>query len=403
MSLTLRSRDALRPRLRLLGPAFAVSIGYIDPGNWAADFAASIYHFSLLWVVLGANVIAVIVQLAVTRVTVVTGEDLATLISARWSKAKLPLCFAFEGAIIATDLAEFTGITLGAQLLFHLTTAMSVAVGVAVVLLLLCFGQKRLRLFDVAMIGVLGFVAVAFCSLIQVTHPDAVAVTHGALIPVIPNREALLVIVAIIGATVMPHNLFLHSSLIKGRIDQTPLRERGGIGRFYVCETMVALTVAAFVNGAILVVGASMHRAPAGIAEAFAQLSSIGGIDSSAIFGAALLLSGIAASTTATLTGDVIFGAFAPARIPFAARRIVTVLPAAALLLFGVDGASLLIWSQTALCFVLPVALVPLLALLHRVERPTIGGGGFPSFFAASACAGALCAVLDVALLWQTL
>jgi manganese transport protein len=404
MSLALPIRAASRPRmgwLRLVGPAFAVSIGYIDPGNWAADFASSVYHFSLLWVILAANAIAVLVQLAVTRVTIATGMDFATLIRERWSKAAIPLWIVFEGAVIATDVAEFTGITLGAQLLFHLSTAASVAIGVVVVFALLCVGRGKLRLFDFAMIGVLTFVALAFCALVSIVHPDVMAVTRGTLVPTIPDRGAILVIVAIIGATVMPHNLFLHSALVKNRMDASPDAKRTVLSRFFATETIVALTIATFVNGAILIVGASLHNTPTSIEQAFAQLRPLGNIDSSAIFGAALLLSGIAASSTATLTGDVIFGAFAPIRIPLAVRRAVTALPAAALLLAGADGTSMLLWSQTALCLVLPVALVPLLVLLHRTERAKErrGRGGF---FVMCAAACAVCVVLDVALLWQS-
>jgi manganese transport protein len=394
-----RSRTAW---LRLAGPAFAVSIGYIDPGNWAADLAAGVYHFSLLWVVLAANAIALVVQLAVIRVTVATGRDLASLIGERWGRYRVPLWLAFEGAVIATDVAEFTGITLGAQLLFHLTTALSAGIGVAVVFALLCAGRGKLRLFDVAMIGVLGLVAIAYVALLHAVNPDLAAVGRGALVPAIPDRGAVLVIVAIIGATVMPHNLFLHSALVRGRLDATPPHERPGIGRFFSRETWVALNIAALINGAILIVGASVHGSDATIAGAFAHLQPLGGLDTSAIFGAALLLSGIAASTTATLTGDVIFGTFAPVRVPLAVRRAVTVLPAAGLLLVGTDGTAMLLWSQMALCLVLPVALAPLLVLLRESERDA-GGRRRHGFFALCTATCAVCGVLDIALLWQSL
>jgi manganese transport protein len=332
---------------------------------------------------------------------VATGHDLATLIAQRWGRYRLALWLAFAGAVIATDLAEFTGITLGAQLLFHLSTALSAGIGVAAVFALLCVGRGKLRLLDIAMIAVLAVVAIAYVALLHAVNPDLAAVGRGALVPSIPDRGAVLVIVAIIGATVMPHNLFLHSALVKSRLDASPRHEHPRIGRFFARETWVALNLAALINGAILIVGASVHGGDATIQGAFAQLRPLRGLDASAVFGAALLLSGIAASTTATLTGDVIFGAFAPVRIPLAARRAMTALPAAALLVAGANGTAMLLWSQMALCLVLPVALTPLLFLLRDAERNRAGRRS--GFFALCAASCGVCGVLDVALLWQSL
>jgi manganese transport protein len=267
---------------------------------------------------------------------------------------------------------------------------------------LLCVKRGRLRLFDLAMIAVLGCVSIAYCTLLYAVHPNLLAVTRGTFVPTIPDRGAVLVIVAIIGATVMPHNLFLHSALVKKRLESVPKHTWPRTGRFFARETWVALNIAAFINGAILIVGASLHGGPTTITAAFAELRPLGNLDSSAIFGAALLLSGIAASTTATLTGDVIFGAFASIRVPLVLRRAITVLPAAALLLGGADGTSLLLWSQTALCLVLPFALVPLLALLYATERDAHGHLN-RGFFAVCVAACAVCAALDVTLLWQSL
>src|SRR5579875_555291 len=188
--------------LRLVGPAVAVSIGYIDPGNWASDLAAGVYGFSLLWVVVVSNIIAIV------RLTVATGDDFASLIAARWPKAAPIFWAVFQGAAIATDLAEFTGIVLGTQLLFHLTTAQSVVAGLTTVWTLLLMNRRSLRLFDAAMMVAVGSVALVYVNLIGAADPRPLAILHGALIPSIPNGDALLVVVAIVGATVMPHNLF---------------------------------------------------------------------------------------------------------------------------------------------------------------------------------------------------
>src|SRR5579875_2718277 len=365
--------------LRLVGPAVAVSIGYIDPGNWASDLAAGVYGFSLLWVVVVSNIIALVLQLAIVRLTVATGDDFASLIAARWPKAAPIFWAVFQGAAIATDLAEFTGIVLGTQLLFHLTTAQSVVAGLTTVWTLLLMNRGSLRLFDAAMIGA--------------ADPRPLAILHGALIPSIPNGDALLVVVAIVGATVMPHNLFLHSWLIRRRCETVRGLGRRTAGRCFAGETFAALGVAGLINGAILIVGAGVRSGAGSIERAFTALGSLDGIDASMLFGAALLISGIAASTTSTLAGDCIFAAFSPVRVPASVRRAVTILPAAALLLGGIGATTLLLWSQTALCLVLPVALIPLLALIRRSRS---------RFFTITLLATAICTVLDAALLIVT-
>lgn len=386
--------------LALIGPAFAVSIGYVDPGNWASDLAAGAYGFRLLWVIVAANAIAVVLQVAVTRVTIATGDDLATLIATRWPRWRPAFWAAFQSAVVATDLAEFTGIVLGLQLLFHLSLAWSVGIGLAVVWLLLAVTTRRLRLFEAAMLAAIGAIALAYVWLIGVLRPDPGAVMQGAVVPVIPDAAALLVAVAIIGATVMPHNLFLHSWLVRRRV--AAFGDRNACEKFFTRETIVALNLAALINGAILIVGASLHGGNGSINGAFAALGPHGGVDLSQLFGAALLVSGIAASATATISGDSIVAAFSPVRIPAALRRAVAVFPTAALLLAKVDATLLLLWSQTALCLLLPVALVPLLAILYRTEvaRGRVDGR---RFFAVCAGATALCIALDVVLLVQSI
>jgi manganese transport protein len=384
-----------------VGPAFAVSIGYIDPGNWASDLAAGAYRYTLLWVILAANAIAIVMQVAVTRVTIATGDDLATLIARRWARWSPAFWLAFQGAVIATDLAEFTGIVLGAQLLFAIPLAWSVAFGLAVVGGLLVITGRRMRLFDAAMITAVAVMALVFVDLLGAAHPDTGAVVRGAFLPQVSSAGALVVVVAIIGATVMPHNLFLHSALVLERWRAADVGLRRDAERFFFKETLVALNIACALNAAILVVGAALHGNTSTIEQAFATLGHADGISLARLFGAALLISGIAASTTATLSGDSIVAAFSPVRVTVVVRRAIAVLPAAALLLAHVDATSLLLWSQTLLCFVLPAALVPLAVLLFRVEasRRAVTRPLFSMMIAATT----VCVAVDVALLVQTL
>lgn len=392
---------ALPGWLRFAGPAIAVSIGYVDPGNWASDIAAGAYGFRLLWVIVVANAIAVVLQLAVSRVTVATGEDLAGGIARRWPRFAPAAWVLFQGAVMATDVAEFTGIVLGAQLLFGLPTVWSVFFGIVVVGTILGVNRRGLRLFYAATVAAVAAIAAILLKLVGIVGPDPVAVARGALVPSIPDVSALLIIVSIVGATVMPHNLFLHSALVRRRIADLPAEQRPRAGRFFDWETIVALNIAALVNGAILIVGASLTSHPATIGEAFAALRPSGGVDAAALFGAALLISGIAASATATLSGDSICVSLAPVKFSPFLRRAIAIAPAAVFLVLGANATALLLWSQVALCFVLPIAIVPVLAILYDVERRRRGGAR-RSFLIASVVAGTVCVALDVTLLWQT-
>ena len=389
--------------LRLAGPAIAVSIGYVDPGNWASDIAAGAYGFRLLWAVLAANAMAIVLQLAVSRVTIATGADLATLIAQRWPRWAPAGWVLFQGAVMATDVAEFTGIVLGAQLLFGLPAIWSVLFGVAVVAMILGVNQRGLRLFYAAMVAAVAAIGVILLKLVGVVGPDPSAVARGALVPGIPDGAALLIVVSIVGATVMPHNLFLHSALVRRRLEESSTELRKRAGRFFDWETVIALNVAALVNGAILIVGASLRSHPTTIGEAFAALRPAAGVDAAALFGAALLISGIAASATATLSGDAICGALAPIRFPTPLRRAIAIAPAAILLVIGANATALLLWSQVALCLVLPAAVVPVVILLYGVERKRAVGLRRRGFFAAAVAAAALCVALDATMLWQSL
>jgi len=388
--------------IRLAGPAIAVSIGYVDPGNWASDIAAGAYGFRLLWSILAANAIAIVLQLAVSRVTIATGEDLATLIARRWPRCAPFGWVLFQGAVMATDVAEFTGIVLGAQLLFGLPASWSVLFGIVVVATILGVNQRGLRLFYAAMVAAVAAIGTILLKLVGVVGPDPGAVTRGALVPGIPDAAALIVIVSIVGATVMPHNLFLHSALVRKRLTEVPIEQRARAGRFFDWETVVALNIAAVVNGAILIVGASLSAHPTTIGEAFAALRPAAGVNSATLFGAALLISGIAASATATLSGDAICGALAPFRFPTPLRRAIAIAPAAVLLVLGANATALLLWSQVALCLVLPAAIFPVVVLLYGVERRRVVWLRRHGFFATAVAASALCVALDVTLLWQS-
>ncbi len=382
-----RSLPSWLSALRLVGPAFVISIGYVDPGNWATDWAAAAYGFGLLWVVVMAGAIAIVLQLAVARLTIASGEDLATMMARRWPKWRLAFWAIGQGAAAAADLAEFAGIVLGLQLLFHWPLAICVALGVAAVMALLALSARTSRGFAYAMAAVIAVLALALSYQILLLHPPAGTIASGALVPRIPSPAAIAIVVGIIGATVMPHNLFLHSSLIAQACRNTGRAERERRGRFFAKETAIALTIATLVNGAILVVAATAHDRTAG--------------GMAAMLAAALLLSGLAASATATLSGDYVFQALAPFHVPVPVRRLCTIAPVAVALLAGAGTTVLLIGSQIALAAMLPVVIIPLLWLTARTQ---FRGSRTAArrFLAATAAVAAMTIAFDVVMLLQS-
>jgi manganese transport protein len=240
--------------LGFLGPAFTVSIGYIDPGNWATDLAASADGCRLLWVVLTASAIALILQIGSAQLAVVTGDDLASLISWRWPRASAPLGALFELAVIAIDVA---GIVVGLRLLFHLPITVAALLSVAVVAVIFLFNVGRLRRLELALILMRALVGAGVLWETWRLRPPLTAIAAGAIIPRMPDRAAMLIAIGIVGATVMPHNLFLHSALVKEKCRGESGAARAQHGRFFTIETLLALTSAEAVNAAILIVAAN--------------------------------------------------------------------------------------------------------------------------------------------------
>lgn len=346
--------------LGLVGPAFAVSIGYVDPGNWATDLAAGRFGYRLLWVVVGASVLAMVLQLAVTHLALWTGADLATHIARRWPHRRNLFWGILQGVAVMTDLAEFTGIALGGELVLGLSRGASVALALVMVFLLLRSTDR----FEQIMLAAVAVLCVAFVHQVHALPVDVGAAARG-LVPSIPSRDAWVLVVGIVGATVMPHNLFLHSSLVLRRCEGCTGAERRERAAFFTSETLVALSVAGLVNMAIMLVGATLQGC-VGIEDAHARLATVAGPVTALVFGSALLLSGISSSATATLSGDLIFATLSPLRFSPTVRRLATAAPAAVALLLGVEATTLLVWSQVMLALALPAAIVPMLVIMRE-------------------------------------
>ncbi len=366
----------VRRALAFAGPGYLVSVGYMDPGNWATDIAGgSKYGYDLLAVVLLSSVLAIVMQMLAARLGIATGRDLAQICRERFSRPiGIVLWLACEAAIIACDLAEVIGTAIALQLLFGLPLIIGATLTIIdafVVLALMRHGFRALEAFVVALLGI-----IALCFLLQIVlaAPPIAAVAAG-LIPkpsIVTDPQKLYLAIGIIGATIMPHNLYLHSAIVQTRdYERTPAGRREA-SRFAVIDSTVALTLAFFVNAAILVLAGAVFHASgrtdiAEIGDAHALLAPMLGAGvASTLFAVALLASGVNSTLTATLAGQIVMEAFIDVRLAPWKRRLITrglaILPVLAVIaLYGENGTGqLLVLSQIVLSMQLPFAMVPL-------------------------------------------
>nr|WP_144830048.1 Nramp family divalent metal transporter [Cupriavidus gilardii] len=381
-----------RRLLAFLGPGYLVAVGYMDPGNWATDLAAgSGYGYALLWIVLLSSLIAMLLQALAARLGVVSGMDLAQACrqhsSRRSALAQWLLC---ELAICATDLAEVIGTAIALNLLFGIPLAWGVAATVLDVLLILALQQRGYRKLEAVVIALLAVVFLCFAINLVLVQPQWGDVARGFVptMRVVVDMDMLYIAIGIIGATVMPHNLYLHSSMVgpqrmAGRSENTSTTLR-----YYTIDIMLALVIAFFINAAILVTaGAVFHTGGLhdvnDLRAAYQMLGPLTGTAvASVLFGVALLASGQSSAVTATLAGQIVMEGFVRLRLPAWARRLLTrgiaVVPALFVALaYGEEGiGKLLVLSQVILSLQLPFAVVPLIWLTSR--RSVMGAHANP-------------------------
>ena len=368
-----------RKLLSFMGPAYLVSVGYMDPGNWATDIAGgSQFGYKLIWVLLMSNIMALLLQSLSARLGVVRGLDLAQASRETYPKfINIPLYFLAEIAIAACDLAEVLGMAIGLQLLFGIPLVWGVTLTVLDTFLLLFLinqGMRKMEAFILALVSIIGF---AFVMEMIFAKPDMSALAQG-FIPTIPNNEALYIAIGIIGATVMPHNLYLHSSLVQSRKFE---RSSGGIQRalkFNFIDSAVALNLAFFVNAAILILAASAfyrhgYVNVSEIKDAHQFLAPLLGTQWAPIlFAVALIAAGQSSTLTGTLAGQIVMEGYLNLRITPWLRRMITrliaVVPALFVILYyGEDETGrLLIFSQVVLSLQLGFAVIP---LIHFVSN----------------------------------
>jgi manganese transport protein len=366
-----------RRLLAFSGPAYLVSVGYMDPGNWATDIAAgSKYGYALIWVLLMSNIMAVLLQSLSARLGIVTGMDLAQACRAMFNRrASWALWVLAEVAITATDLAEVLGSAIGLQLLFGLPLIWGVAITAFDSLLILLLHSRGVRMMEAFIVALITTIGVSLAVEIFLARPEWGAIATG-FVPSLPGEDALYLAIGILGATVMPHNLYLHSALVQSRrITRTPAGLRSGV-RFNVIDSFVALNGAFFVNAALLVMAAAtFYRAGlhnvAEIQDAHRLLEPILGAAIAPIaFAIALIASGQSSTITGTLAGQIVMEGFVQVRLRPLMRRLVTrsiaVVPAALTIILAGERATggLLVLSQVVLSLQLSFAVIPLIHLV---------------------------------------
>ena len=415
-SVPVRGGGFFRKLLTFAGPGYLVAVGYMDPGNWATDLAGgSRFGYTLLSIVLLSNMMAVLLQGLASKLGIVTGRDLAQACRDHFSRpVAITLWLLCEVAIAACDLAEVIGSAIALNLLFHIPVGIGVLITGFDVLLLLALQHRGVRVLEALVITLIATVGFCFLFEIVLARPDVGAVAAGFLPTgeLIRDREMLYIAIGILGATVMPHNLYLHSSIVQTRrYEETADGKREAV-RFAFLDSTIALTFAFFINAAILIIAAATfhtngHPEIAEIQDAHKLLTPLLGAGASTAFALALLASGQNSTLTGTLAGQIVMEGFLEIRIRPWLRRLITrliaIIPAAIVAFaYGESGtASLLILSQVILSLQLSFAVFPLVAFTS--DREKMGEFANPRWLKVCAwTVAAFIAALNAWLLVQT-
>ena len=370
---TVAIRHALEGRRRgvallmpFAGPAVVVSIAYMDPGNFATNIQAGAgYGYALLWVVVLANVIAMLFQALSAKLGVVTGKNLAELCRAYLPKPLTVLMWGVsEVAAMATDLAEFLGGAIGLSLLFHMPLLAGMIVTAVVTYGLLLFEKAGFRPLELAIGALVGVIGLCYLVEIFIAPVQWSNVAGHLFVPQLPDTQAVTIAVGIIGATVMPHALFLHSGLMQARPSARTDAERAMLVRYSNVEVVVALTIAGLVNLAMVIMASGAfhagHPEVAEIETAYHTLVPLLGLGAAGVFLLALIASGISSSVVGTMAGQLIMQGFVGFQIPLWLRRAVTMVPSFIVVGYGVNATQALVVSQVVLSFALPAPMIAL-------------------------------------------
>ncbi|HZV80491.1 MAG TPA: Nramp family divalent metal transporter [Candidatus Binatus sp.] len=409
------ARDVLEGRRRgwralipFAGPAFIASVAYMDPGNFATNVqGGAMFGYNLLWVVVFANITAMLFQSLSAKLGIVTGKNLPEVCRDNFSRpAALAMWGVSEIGAMATDLAESLGAAIGLSLLFHLPLLVGVLLTFVLtygILSLQAAGFRRIETIIAALVGV-----IAACYIVEtiLARPDWGQIAYHSVVPWI-GQGAVLLVVGIIGATVMPHVIYLHSSLTQDRVVPANRAEAGVVVRYSNVDVLIALGIAGLVNMAMMYMSAAVfhfggHAEVASIESAYKILTPLLGQAAAAVFLISLMASGISSSVVGTMAGQVIMQGFVGFAVPLWVRRVVTMIPTIIVVALGVNATQALIVSQVVLSLVLPL---PLILLLRFTNRKTVMGDmvNKPIVRGFAGIAATVIIALNLVLLWQTL
>jgi manganese transport protein len=370
----LPTRRGLSARLALLGPAFVACIAYVDPGNFATNIAGgSKYGYMLLWVLLGANLMAMLIQNLSAKIGIATGNNLPELAREHFPRpVTYGLWVQAELIAMATDLAEFVGAAIALNLLFGIPLLPAGLITAVVAFAILGLQTRGYRRFEIAILGFLAVILLGFLyDTLKIGFDAGAAV--GGFVPRLDGSDSLLLAVGILGATVMPHVIYLHSALTQNRVKAKDDAEKRTLLRYNRVDVSLAMGLAGLINMSMLIIAASLFFGSGGpevdtIEKAHQGFKDMVGPSAAIAFALALLASGFASSSVGTYAGQVVMQGFIARTIPLALRRAITMMPALVVLAIGVDPTKALVISQVVLSFGIPFALIPLVLLTRRKD-----------------------------------
>jgi manganese transport protein len=391
-----------------LGPAFIACVAYIDPGNFATNIAGgSKFGFTLVWVIVASNLMAMLIQTLSAKLGLATGRNLPEICRERFPRrVSLGLWVQAEVIAMATDLAEFLGAALGIHLLLGIPLFPAAVITGVITFVILGLQRYGFRPFEAVITAFVFVIGTCYLAELWLAHPPIGTVARHAVVPQFAGNESVLLAVGIIGATVMPHVIYLHSALTQNRVVPNNEQEAKTLYRYTRVDVLLAMSIAGLINIAMLVVAATVFFGTgltniASLETAHRTLEPILGGASSVLFALALTASGLSSSTVGTLSGQVVMQGFLRRRIPLFVRRFVTMLPAFIVIGIGLDPSRTLVISQVVLSFGIPFALVPLVIFTSR--RDVMGGlVNARATIAAAVGVAALISALNVFLLAQT-
>jgi len=359
--------------LPFLGPAFVACVAYIDPGNFATNIAGgSKFGYTLVWVIVASNLMAMLIQTLSAKLGIATGRNLPEVCREQFSRrTSIGLWIQAEAIAMATDLAEFLGAAIGFHLLFGIGLFPAAVITGATTFAILSLQRFGFRPLEAVITVFVAVISLCYVAELWFAHSPLGTVAKHAVVPQFDGNESLLLAVGILGATVMPHVIYLHSALLQNRIVPRNDEEARKLYRFTRIDVVIAMTIAGVINMAMLVVAASVFFKSGllnvdSLEGAHRTLEPLLGTASSKLFALALIASGISSSTVGTLAGQVVMQGFIRRQIPLLVRRAVTMLPAFVVIAIGVDPSRTLVLSQVVLSFGIPFALIPLVMFTRR-------------------------------------